>query len=366
MYISAVASRPIMNPIVMADAGGRYMASEEREDLIKSIASITQVAFGAAAKNARDAAAVVSQRMSDTSAAIDEAAAKGEQVIEDAKAKRKPTLNEELEAAFNRYNVAYSALSDSGIRLFQERLRTADALANVELLINSVANTPKSFATDVAEVKHQREDFGEANDITERELRRAKEIAAGEGVGVAAGAAVAALAPSAALWVATTFGTASTGTAISALSGAAATKAALAWLGGGALAAGGGGMAAGNALLALAGPVGWSIAGASVLAGVVLYARNKAHSDKEKQAAIESANENAEEVAETAAAVESVRLKTTGLREDLTASFADAMPLYGSDYSALCDDDKMRLGALVNNAKSAAALLCATVERGER
>ena len=37
--------------------------------------------------------------------------------------------------------------------------------------------------------------------------------------------------------VATTFGVASTGTAISALSGAAATNAALAWLGGGALAA---------------------------------------------------------------------------------------------------------------------------------
>ena len=36
----------------------------------------------------------------------------------------------------------------------------------------------------------------------------------------------------------------------------------MAWLGGGALAAGGGGVAAGNALLALAGPIGWGIAGA--------------------------------------------------------------------------------------------------------
>ena len=47
--------------------------------------------------------------------------------------------------------------------------------------------------------------------------------------------------------VATAFGVASTGTTISAASGAAATNAALAWLGGGALAAGGGGMAAGSA-----------------------------------------------------------------------------------------------------------------------
>lgn len=61
--------------------------------------------------------------------------------------------------------------------------------------------------------------------------------------------------------IATTLGTASTGTAISALSGAAATNAALAWLGGGALATGGGGVAAGEAFLALAGPVGWAIGG---------------------------------------------------------------------------------------------------------
>jgi hypothetical protein len=45
------------------------------------------------------------------------------------------------------------------------------------------------------------------------------------------------------------FGVASTGTAISALSGAAASNATLAWLGGGAIAAGGGGMAAGTIVL---------------------------------------------------------------------------------------------------------------------
>lgn len=52
-----------------------------------------------------------------------------------------------------------------------------------------------------------------------------------------------------ALGVATTFGVASTGTAISTLSGAAATNATLAWLGGGSLAAGGLGVAGGTAVL---------------------------------------------------------------------------------------------------------------------
>ena len=86
---------------------------------------------------------------------------------------------------------------------------------------------------------------------------------------------MAAFGPTVAMAVATTFGTASTGTAISALSGAAAANAALAWLGGGALAAGGGGMAAGHTLLALAGPVGWTVGGLAMAgSGIYLHSRN--------------------------------------------------------------------------------------------
>lgn len=88
----------------------------------------------------------------------------------------------------------------------------------------------------------------------------------GKGIaGLGSGVALASLGPTAAMGIATSFGVASTGTAISSLSGVAATKAALAWLGGGTLAAGGGGIAAGNAFLALAGPVGWAIAGVALL-----------------------------------------------------------------------------------------------------
>jgi hypothetical protein len=56
-------------------------------------------------------------------------------------------------------------------------------------------------------------------------------------------------AQAAALWGVSTFASASTGTAITSLSGAAAQNAALAWFGGGSLAAGGGGVAAGSAVL---------------------------------------------------------------------------------------------------------------------
>ena len=57
---------------------------------------------------------------------------------------------------------------------------------------------------------------------------------------------------------------ASTGTAITALSGAAATNAALAWLGGGTIAAGGGGMAAGTMVMAAAATGGAAIAAGGI------------------------------------------------------------------------------------------------------
>ena len=66
--------------------------------------------------------------------------------------------------------------------------------------------------------------------------------------GLAASIALAGV-PSATTAAVGAFATASTGTAISTLSGAAATNATLAWLGGGSIAAGGGGMAAGAAVL---------------------------------------------------------------------------------------------------------------------
>ncbi|MGB3192924.1 MAG: hypothetical protein WBB43_26245 [Limnoraphis sp.] len=79
--------------------------------------------------------------------------------------------------------------------------------------------------------------------------------------GAAAGAAAAAAAAGVAagqgtLTMVGLFGTASTGTAISGLSGAAAWNATLAWLGGGSLAVGGGGMALGTVVLGgiMAGP----------------------------------------------------------------------------------------------------------------
>lgn len=83
------------------------------------------------------------------------------------------------------------------------------------------------------------------DDNTIKELKEMQSMASAIAGGIATGAATAFGAYGATM----TFAATSTGTAISALSGAAATNATLAWLGGGSLAIGGGGMAAGTAVL---------------------------------------------------------------------------------------------------------------------
>ncbi|MGD2184235.1 hypothetical protein [Lusitaniella coriacea] len=91
------------------------------------------------------------------------------------------------------------------------------------------------------------------------------------GVGASAGTVVT---------IAATLGaTASTGTAIGTLSGAAATNAALAWLGGGTLAAGGGGIAAGTAIVAAVSTGGAVVA----IAGMGIISKKVWHNLSESQ-----------------------------------------------------------------------------------
>lgn len=111
----------------------------------------------------------------------------------------------------------------------------------------------------------------------------ATSVLTGVGSGIAAGTLLA--------WgsygAVSALGVASTGTAIAGLSGAAATNATLAWLGGGSLAAGGGGMALGTAVL------GGLVAGPALLiAGGIFGAKaeeklNNAHSNLSKAKKIE-------------------------------------------------------------------------------
>lgn len=270
-------------------------------------------------------------------------------------------LDRMLQASITEYNDAYTLMNDKGIQLYVERSRSSDTVLFVERLVNSIANRPKSFDADFEEIESERKKFTDSCEYADRELQEARKAATGAGAGLAAGASVAFMAPTAAMWIATTFGTASTGTAISTLSGAAATNAALAWLGGGALTAGGGGMAAGNALLALAGPVGWTIAGATLLSSILIFTSKKAKLNKQKNEEIQAIKDNTERVREMDAQIAALLAETMRTRTGLNEMLAKAFVLSGADYLSLSAEQKQLLGALVNNTKAMAAMFGKTI-----
>lgn len=259
--------------------------------------------------------------------------------------------------AILKYNDAYTRLNDTGMQLFGQRERSMDQLDLIESLVNSIARTPKSFDADFAEIQTKKQEFRSHTEFAEKELATARKNATGAGIGVAMGAGIATLAPTGALWVATTFGTASTGAAISSLSGAAATKAAVAWLGGGAVAAGGGGISSGTALLALAGPVGWTLAGATILTTVVIATTSMLKNKSKKEKAISEVKENTASTERATARLEDLLQRTTDLRKRLITSYESALPYFGDDYADLGKDERGRITTLVNNAKACAALL---------
>lgn len=260
-----------------------------------------------------------------------------------------------LENAEKKYKGLGEKANDLTLELYQLRKSASSAIDRVEKYINSLANSPKEFAKEIAEVKLNIKEFNEAVRIeTESSTNNIKGAGAAAG-GVAVGGAIAALGPTAAMAIATTFGTASTGTVIASLSGAAATNAALAWLGGGALAAGGGGMAAGNAFLALASPIGWGIAGAFVVGGGIFAAhKNKKAAEKAQAITIEIEKKIAE-LRPKVTKLEHLIRETEKLKSALNISLM--VNTYPKDYLAFSQEQKQALAALINNVRAMGKLI---------
>ncbi len=265
------------------------------------------------------------------------------------------------ERAVSKYNAAFQKMEQLGNRLYGKRCDCVTLIHEIEFLVNSIANRPKEFEKKISEIQAAREKFRETETYATEAINAAIKSGVSVAAGVAGGAAVAGLAPSAAMWVATTFGTASTGTAISALHGAVATKAALAWLGGGALSAGGAGVAGGQALLALAGPIGWGIAGgATAVSAFALGLKNKQIADgaiaeaKKITAAGAEANE-------ASAKIQQLTDETVMLMDALRDMVQANRPLKGANYLELSEDEQYRLGTMVNNTLTLAELLNKTI-----
>lgn len=271
-------------------------------------------------------------------------------------------LDEGLEAAIKTYNKAWDNLELLGKKLHEERESIVELVQEIQDLINSIANHPKEFDTQFEDIENDWVYFVNAGEFANRQLEDVMKSAISAGTGVLTGVGIMSMAPEGAMWIATTFGTASTGTAISTLSGAAAESAALAWLGGGTLAAGGGGAAAGEALLMLSGPVGWTIAGVTVLTTAVIFSKKKEKRNKEKQEEILKIKNNTEKLIEQLASVDILYKEQSGLHESLIKEFENNKKYYECDFNGLANDEIMSLSALINNTKSISKMLRYTIE----
>lgn len=230
-------------------------------------------------------------------------------------------------------------------------------LNNIQEIFDEIRNTPSEKKMECEKLRKIRLNWKQQVEKIKNDYKAATVKNAGAGAaGVSAGVAVATMGPTAAMGIATTFGVASTGTAISTLSGAAATNAALAWLGGGTLMAGGGGITAGEALLGLAGPVGWTIAGVALaVSGIMLW-----HSSNNKK--------RIEEIFTLISKrdIKSYNLAIVELNEriiridDETKMLKDAIVIiksFGTDYDAMIESQQYELGAYVNLMQSSTQLL---------
>lgn len=270
--------------------------------------------------------------------------------------------------AIDRYTISYENMCSACEELHGVRERALGKIMAVEVLINTIANKPREFDKQLGEVKQHVLNFHQTKEYADQAYKETVKSGVSILSGVAAGGAIATVAPSVMMSVATTFGTASTGTAIRALSGAAAQKAALAWIGrttGGIATKGvitGAGMGAGKAFLMLAGPIGWAVAGTSTAVSLIsLSSKNK----KLSQEIIEEAKEimaARESLRETTEKISTLNKKTDLLMKELSAQTDRANVYRNMDYLTLEEDTQLFMGTLVNNTLSLAALLNQTVE----
>ena len=257
---------------------------------------------------------------------------------------------EEAQIAIDKTNQKISELGEHTCSLYT-------TLSKIQELFDEIRNVPSDKKLEYEKFKEIRLNWKQQAEKIESNYKAAIVKNAGAGAaGISAGVAVVVLGPTAAMGVATTFGVASTGTAISALSGAAATNAALAWLGGGALVAGGGGMAAGNAFLALAGPVGWAIAGVALLAsGLMLW---KSIGDKRHMENIFTLISKRDVKSYELAIVElNERISRIISESELLNKAIFKIETFGTDYDKMTESQQYELGAYVNLMTSSTQLL---------
>lgn len=265
--------------------------------------------------------------------------------------------NTKLKEAQQKVETALAKTNESIEKLGAHTSNLYDILTEIQSKFDKIRNIPSDKKLEYTKLVQIRLSWKSEVDKIEKDYDAAVKKHTGTGLaGASLGVGVVALGPTVAMGVATTFGVASTGTAISTLSGAAATNAALAWLGGGALAAGGGGMAAGQTLLALAGPIGWTIAGVSLIASLFFL-----HRAKEKTRRLEEIftliSERDAKKYDLATVELNERIERIIDESGQLHKACEAIEHFGTDYLSMTENQQYALGAYVNLMKSSTQLL---------
>lgn len=258
------------------------------------------------------------------------------------------------------YNKAHEEMNKNCQTLYLKRTEAKKLIAQMEMVINSIANSPKEFNVKMGEIKVALKNFKDTEDYAQKAYQEMQKTQKDFVAGAAAGVGIATMAPHALMGLATTFGTASTGTAISALSGAAAQKAAVAWIGrtfAGVAVKSGAGMLAGQAFLALAGPVGWGITAATTSFSLLKLSKNN------QKIAMQAMEETKEIIKATKLVndaniqIKSLLQLTNKTYDDLLEEKSKVVQYMNADFRKLDAEERKYLGSIVNNTLAMAELL---------
>lgn len=240
------------------------------------------------------------------------------------------------------YRKCYREALSSAEALLDIRHEAVQILHECEAYLQKVTDHPYKYDLKSRKVNKDFQEF-------EKKLKNYKEHKSKAGFLLGTGVTV--LGPNVMLAAATTFGMASTGTAISSLGSAAAVNAAFAWLGVGALTAGGAGILGGQVLLALAGPAGIAVAASCSAAAGLLTAANKGKAQRTEAdtAALKSEITRLRGVKKR---VEALQAETVSLNRLVKKELDELKALKKQEYSSFSGTEAKKLATMMNNGQS--------------
>lgn len=242
--------------------------------------------------------------------------------------KAKNSAIEEYEKEFTRLQSDYSSLEKYSKILNNERVSAHSVIKDIEFLINSISNSPKEFEKELSEIRLKRNQYEKEIDFATNSQVQNLSISLAFGV-----------APLAAKLVLRKAG-AVVGTKL-AIGGIVGAGAKIAEVGV-------------KTLGVASGPVGWAVSGVGTIAGV--SRNNKKTADKATAETIKIKKIRTE-LAKAWRSLIAVKGKLVSARDIVKNQYKALYHLKGCEYSSLADDDKLRLGTLVNETNALSKVL---------